>query len=325
MKKALFIFTVILLVSIIATGQNQDKNKGKNGKTNPKAETKPAGKGGDKGQKAGSGTAGKTITYEEAVQNFKPVITQSQNGQVNWTQQYIEAKGSAVIDNERFRIPAQARAMATRGAIVIAQRNLLEIINGVQVTSETKVQDMITTSDYVYTRVDGLIKGAQQVGDAIEKDGMIEVTMRVPMYEKNGLASAVYGELPAGKGNFNKSAQAVTDENIELPEGLVFNFKGQEIDPAMFPVVVDESGNILLDLSQYYNPQEGKFPALLQSSQDIFNALGYQKGVEVIDVAKSVDGKFVLDNKNAKKFDWEKFAKTAGKVVNVFKFILTII
>ena len=41
--------------------------------------------------------------------------------------------GSSVIDNERFKLLAQAKAMAIRGATVIAQRNLLEIINGVNI------------------------------------------------------------------------------------------------------------------------------------------------------------------------------------------------
>jgi len=106
----------------------------------------------------------KPINVEQVIAQSKPVIQEKPNGSINWTEQYIEAKGASVIDNERFKNAAQAKLMAKRGAIVDAQRNLLEIIKGVNVTSETTVNDMITTRDYIYTRIDGVIKGAQLVG-----------------------------------------------------------------------------------------------------------------------------------------------------------------
>ena len=309
-------------------------------------QTKPA---------SGKQTA-QVLNLEQASSISKPVVQEYQNGNVNWTEQYIEARGSSVIDNERFKIPAQARAMAVRGAVVIAQRNLLEIINGVNVTSETRVQDMIATSDYVYTRVDGLIKGAQQVGEPIERDGMIEVTMRIPLYSQNGLAPVVYSQMPQSI-NKSKAAGVINDKSTDgtlnpgnpgsgkgdgetqtgttqnnpgqdtrslLPEGLVFDFNGQQIDPALFPVVVDESGNLLLDLSNIYNPQEGEFPKLLQSTRTVFDGLGFKKGVEVLDVVNSEDGKIVLDGKSSKKFDWGKLANTVGAVTDIVKFVLAL-
>ena len=63
------------------------------------------------------------VNLDELLQVAKPIITPQANGQVNWSEQYIEAKGTAVIDYDRFPNQAQARAMATRGAIVVAQRN----------------------------------------------------------------------------------------------------------------------------------------------------------------------------------------------------------
>src|SRR5690606_37275715 len=144
----------------------------------------------------------------------QPVIENKPNGSINWTQQYVEAKGQSVIDNERFKNPAQAKAMATRGAVVVAQRNLLEMVQGVNVVGETTVQDMITTSDYIYTRVEGLIKGAQQFGPAKELDGMIEVTMRMPIYGNDGIASAFgEGDLSAARkrSGFRDPSAAIAD------------------------------------------------------------------------------------------------------------------
>ncbi len=265
--------------------------------------------------------------YDDLLQDAMPVITQRPNGSVNWSDQYIEAKGSAVIDYEKFPNAAQAKAMATRGAIVVAQRNLLEIIQGVNVVSETTVKDMMIQSDYIYTRVDGVVKGAQQHGEAIEKDGMIEVTMRIPLYERNGLAPAVYDGIETLPVMSNKkfAVNVPADENAEVPGGLVFNFNGKKFDPTMFPLVVDQNGNLLLDMTKIYNPKEGKFPKILSGTKEIFNDLNFKEGIQVIDVIQSVDGKIVVDPTKTPKLNWEKIQKTMSTATKIVKFILTII
>ncbi|MDN5355616.1 MAG: hypothetical protein PWQ43_558 [Rikenellaceae bacterium] len=280
------------------------------------------------------------VNGDQLSKNASPVITQQANGSINWTEQYIEAKGTSVIDYERFPNKAQAKAMATRGAIVEAQRNLLEITQGVKVVSETTVKDMMTQSDYIYSRVEGIVKGAQQVGEPIEKDGVIEVKLRVPLYETNGLAPAVYDAIP---GIINTKSQS--DENLMLgdnkaldvndttqniiPDGLVFNFNGKKFDPSLFPLIVDQNGNILLDLSMLYNPKEGKFPKILSSTKDIFQELNFKEGTDVIDVIQSYDGKIVVDGDSVKKRPWwSNFTNIVKKGLNVgaqiLKFILLI-
>lgn len=266
------------------------------------------------------------VNYEELLEASTPVISSKPNGSVNWTEQYIEARGTAVIDYDRFPNAAQARAMATRGAIVVAQRNLLEIIQGVNVVSETTVKDMMVQSDYIYTRIDGVVKGAQQFGDAMEKDGMMEVTMRIPMYEQNGLAPAVYDGIGNLPGMQTRAFPAdLTVEDGEVPSGLVFNFNGKQYDPSMFPMVVDESGQLLLDLTKFYDPKEGKFPKILSGTKDIFNDLNFKEGTQVIDVIESFDGKLVVDPSKTPKINWDKIQKGVSTATKILKFILTII
>jgi hypothetical protein len=209
------------------------------------------------------GNSGSMTSADEILDKIEPVVTPLPNGNINWTQQYIEAKGVSVLDNERFKNPAQARAMATRGAVVVAQRNLLEIIKGVNVTSETTVQDMMTTNDFIYTRVDGVVKGAQQVGEAIEKNGTIEVSMRVPLYDKNGLAPAIADKVPAPKrlkeNPESKPAEIKPEEGAaESLEQVIFNLAGKKFDPSMFPVIFDKDNNIVFDYSKYYDPKTGE-------------------------------------------------------------------
>ncbi|MBR5909725.1 MAG: LPP20 family lipoprotein, partial [Schwartzia sp.] len=79
---------------------------------------------------------------------------------------------------------AQARLMARRAAIADAQRNLAEQIAGVQVDSETTVQNLQVSSDVVKTRVSALLKGAKIISESAE-DGAYHVVMALPLYGVN--------------------------------------------------------------------------------------------------------------------------------------------
>ena len=86
---------------------------------------------------------------------------------------------------------AQTRLLARRAAIADAQRNLAEQISGVQVDSETTVQNMQIASDTVRTRVSALLKGAKVISESYE-DGAYHVVMALPLYGvNNSLASAI--------------------------------------------------------------------------------------------------------------------------------------
>jgi hypothetical protein len=106
------------------------------------------------------------------------------HAQVNWGAGYIEVHGEGVYPNTPNR--AQARLMARRAAITDAQRNLLESVNGVRVTSETKVSNFVVTSDEIRTSVEGVIRNAVIVAEQDKGDNSYVVTMRVPF---NGIAA----------------------------------------------------------------------------------------------------------------------------------------
>lgn len=254
------------------------------------------------------------------------IIDEKPNGRINWSQQYIEAKGQTAIDNDKFKNKAQAKLMATRGAVVVAQRNLLEIVKGVEIVGETKVEDMITTYDYIYTRVEGKLKGAKQVGAAVERDGMIEVTVRIPLYSNSGLAS-VFGEKEiehAQRKNGYKSASNLMPqgetkiEDLDPTKPLVFTLNGQKIDLSLFPVVVDDNGQVQFDFSKLLQTKTGSFPKYLQLSKDIMKEVGYDKGVNIIELIQTGKGEFKLPQKKANGKFWKtvgNIAKTTGKIL----------
>lgn len=110
---------------------------------------------------------------------------------INWTSGYIEAKGESAYPEGVSK--SQARLMARRGAIVDAQRNLLESLAGVQLTAETTMKNSILVSDVVQTRVEGFIRGAVVVREQ-DKGDTYEVTLRLPLGEVASLANEVQRE-----------------------------------------------------------------------------------------------------------------------------------
>lgn len=262
-------------------------------------------------------------TFDPRILQTEDIVIEKPNGNINWSQQYIEAKGQSAIDYDRFKNKAQARLMATRGAIVIAQRNLLEIVKGVEIVGETKVEDMITTNDYVYSRVEGVVKGAKQIGNAIERDGVIEVTVRMPIYSNKGIAS-VFGDKEVQQAHLKngyKSNLMPQDEtisgNLDPNKPLIFTLNGKKIDLSLFPVIVDDNNNVQFDFSKLINTKTGEFPKYLQLTKDIMKDLGYDKGMNVIELIQSGKGEFKLPKKANGAF-WRtvgNIAKTTGKIL----------
>ena len=78
-------------------------------------------------------------------------------GWIDWTKGMIYARGEAAL-NAKETSRALARVQAERAATVIAQRNLLEIVKGVRVESETTVENFVLKSDRIKATVNGLVR-----------------------------------------------------------------------------------------------------------------------------------------------------------------------
>ena len=244
--------------------------------------------------------------------NRKHIIVGNDTSYVNWTTQYIEAKGWSVMDTSRFKIPGQAMAMARIGAITDAQRNLLERIKGVRIVGGTIVEDMVTKKDYIYKKLDEVIKGAEQVGSETVNGMLVEVRMRVPIYKnKNGFAHIVQEAMDVKTEKQNDDID-LNDDNQQV----VFNMNGHKFDPVLFPKIVDEHNNVLLDYSKTYNAETGKFPKFLNIAKNVFEATGFEKGATVVNVIEAVNGilKVETDKPRKRRINWKKIGKIAGTI-----------
>jgi hypothetical protein len=97
---------------------------------------------------------------------------------------YIQVVGASEEGQSRYR--------AVRAAEVVAQRKLLEILQGINLYGVTTVKDGMLHSDAVATTVEGFLRGAVQCGDTYYPDkGYAEVCMRLNIRGKGGLYDVI--------------------------------------------------------------------------------------------------------------------------------------
>ena len=105
-----------------------------------------------------------------------------QEATIDWGTRELTAVGQAVPPSNA-ETEGQKRLLARRGAILDAQRNLLETLSSVNVTSDSTMVNLMA-SDVVRSQVEGLIQGAIVSHEAWDGDVEIyTVEMTIPLYE----------------------------------------------------------------------------------------------------------------------------------------------
>lgn len=171
------------------------------------------------------------------------VITQTENGLMNWTEDYIQATGMAVAPPRAKG--AQGKALARRGATLDLQRNLLETLKGVQVDAETRMEDFMA-EDTVMSRVSGIIKGVEVING--EWDGeAYTVTGRIKMPP---IRSSIAEKIPAANKKAPKgSREPKAQKSAGRFTGLVIDVRHLPLIPSMSFRVLDESGREVYSMS----------------------------------------------------------------------------
>lgn len=179
------------------------------------------------------------------------VTEQFSDGNIDWTRNTVRATGSGVVDPGNPNA-AQARLMAERAAVVVAQRNLLEIVEGVRVDSETRVENFMTDYDVVYSRVQGVVRNARQTGTARydAEAGIVEVELEMDIYGPQGLSGALSAAMTAPQLSQEQVSPQVRDF-LQQYSSLIIDGGQTGLTPSMFPRIYDENGNLLLDTGQY--------------------------------------------------------------------------
>jgi hypothetical protein len=119
------------------------------------------------------------------------------NSGIDWTQGKAQAEGAGLA--KAGSPPSLAKLMACRAAVVDAQRNLLESVQGVRVEGITIVDKLMLESDIIKSSVQGLLRGSVISDRRPQADGTCEVTLTAPL--AGNFATQVYTEIFDEKDN----------------------------------------------------------------------------------------------------------------------------
>jgi hypothetical protein len=174
----------------------------------------------------------------------------------------------------------QSRYRALRAAQVVAQRDLLEALQGLTLTGATSVKDGMLESDEIRTSVEGFLKGATKCGEKYHSTHRYaEVCMRVNIRGRGGVYETLLPlvkedrlvkekkpayqpsneEITQAKVNM-ESAEASTGEvkpevaaptEIENPhDGLIIDARGFQFRPALVNRIVTDKDQVVFDPSK---------------------------------------------------------------------------
>ena len=207
------------------------------------------------------------------------VVAQLENGSVDYSAQAINSIGIGFVPTNAVNA-GQARRMALRIAKQDALRQLIEIVNGVTLTSETTMSGAMV-DDVINTKVRGFIRGARQVGQPkYLSDTSVEVEFTVPM---TGISDIILPPITVAAAPVNNTGvggtAAAPTATTGGVSGLIIDARGLKARPAMAPRILDQNGNAI------YGP--GKYDRKYAVSNGV---AGYSKTLEAAQKDPRVTG-----------------------------------
>lgn len=176
---------------------------------------------------------------------MKPAVQIFPKGSINWETGIIKAKGYGKPTGDT---PVDVES-AKRAARVDAYATAMEIISGINFDPDKKTQEYLDSQPMRAYRLRGIVQGAEVTDTRKTGDGNYEVTISTPIWGLKGVSVVFSDLLPA--------QPAPKEEPIPDPEpaeenvtGLIIDARGLSLMPAMFPVVVDEDGNVVYGAGQ---------------------------------------------------------------------------
>ena len=178
-------------------------------------------------------------------------------GSINWN----KGADSDITAVGISRPDPRGMAMAREAAIMAAQRNLIGIVQGMQINSTTTMRDLIIADDNVNRRITGTLRGAQIIEEDMTADGGYYVKMRVPIYGVgSSVAAAVFPSLiPSmpqafNTPNLNNLAPSII-QDVQHAEysGVIVDVSGLGIAETFSPVIYDINGRAVYGIENLQN------------------------------------------------------------------------
>lgn len=187
-------------------------------------------------------------------------------------QGYVQVTGMSEEGQSRYR--------ALRAAQVVAQRDLLEALQGLTLTGSTSVKDGMLESDEIKTSVEGFLKGAMKCGEKYYSDHRYaEVCMRVNIRGRGGVYETLLplvkedrlikekkpayepspNEITQAKASIESTAPSTGEAKPEVAapteiqnphDGLIIDARGFQFRPALVNRILTENEQVVFDPSK---------------------------------------------------------------------------
>lgn len=179
---------------------------------------------------------------------------------IDWDRGVVIAEGIGA-PSSMAKNPAVANASAVRAARLDAARNILEMIKGINLDSQTTMQDAMIASDVVRTRVQGHLHGLRPVSEPrYFSDGTVKVRLEARLLKTIPQELAFRQEQaqpppqppvevmpPQSQGDsMPAEGSEVAESGIDTSKiytGLIVDARETGLQPAMSPKILDEAGN----------------------------------------------------------------------------------
>lgn len=176
------------------------------------------------------------------------------------TQAFI--KGSFVVKGEG--VPkegvthhGQKELTAKRAAMVVAQRNMAELLNGVRISGQTTVKDAALESDLIRSSVEGIVRDIKPIYESYDPLREIAVVyISIGIDGPNGLTGQLLPQVMPTISQPQTPVQAYVPPPVTVappPEppqpfdALILDIKEHQFKPALINRILAQNGEILYD------------------------------------------------------------------------------
>jgi uncharacterized coiled-coil protein SlyX len=218
-------------------------------------------------------------------------------GRINWIDRKVVAAGIGTAPQKYIGKPG-ARPMAQRAAVTVARRNLLEVIKGVHIDSETRVENSMVKDDRIVSRIRGMLNASNVDGYRYLEDGSVEATVSMALTGQLGemlLSMAVQHQgvepAPAPSGIEDRLRQL--EKRVMMLEEKLSRFKNIAVDQEetifilrqFVKALVEHTSHMpqflpagytpdeLAELTQKLEKQESRLATLSAKMDDVANRL----------------------------------------------------
>lgn len=140
-------------------------------------------------------------------------------GHINWTTGRVRVVSTAAEMQSRYK--------ACRASVVVAQRDMVELIGEVRVDSDTLVKNGILSQDIIRSTIQGKLQGGRVTDQRMNADGSCTVELEVNL--EGPLTQGVYGQYFAVKQSLLPGANIFATVYVLLIPAVY----AADIDPLM--------------------------------------------------------------------------------------------